>query len=190
MERLQSFGSIRQIDEENRRVTVVASTSDLARDGAIIDQRGWDLSYYEKNPIVLWAHEDRRLPIARTVESHLTDHELIQVHEFAQHDWAEQVWQAVRGGFVNATSVRWIPGETEVRSVGEGKQKRQVLVYTKGHQLLESSYVPIPADPGALILRSDGSPVRVEDYLNEPEPATAAVQETPWQRFLKGYRGV
>jgi HK97 family phage prohead protease len=154
-ERLQTFGHVRAIDAENRRVTVVASTSTVARDGAIIEARGWDLSYYERNPVVLWAHNDRELPIGRTVRSDITDSELIQTHEFASHPAAEEVWQAVRDGFVQATSVRWIPGETAIRTMPSGDR---VLVFTKGHQLLETSYVPIPADPGAMILRADGRP--------------------------------
>lgn len=175
MERLQTFGCVRAIDETNRRVTVVASTDQVARDGAIIDARGWDLAHYARNPVVLWAHDDRALPIARTVESQLTDHELIQVHEFALHPRAEEVWEAVCGGFVNSTSVRWLPGETEVRTSGEGKLKRQTLVFTRGHQLLETSYVPIPADPGALILRADGAPLDIRAFM--PEPEAPAIDE-------------
>ena len=65
---------------------------------------------------------------------------------------------------MNATSVRWIPGETEVRKVGTGKDARNVLVFTRGHELLEVSYVPIPADPNALVLRADGKPIDLSAY--------------------------
>ena len=180
-ERLQTFGHVRAIDAENRRVTVVASTSNVARDGAIIEARGWDLSYYERNPVVLWAHNDRELPIGRTVESQLTDSELIQTHEFADHPAAQQVFDAIRGGFVNATSVRWIHGETAVRTMPSGDR---VLVFTNGHQLLETSYVPIPADPGALIVRADGSAF---DRLAFFPPAPAPVARPSLaQRFIAG----
>lgn len=181
-ERLQTFGHVRTVDAENRRVTVVASTSNVARDGAIIEARGWDLSYYERNPVVLWAHNDRELPIARTVNSDLTDSELIQTHEFADHPAADQVFQAIRGGFVNATSVRWIPGETAIRTMPSGDR---VLVFTNGHQLLETSYVPIPADPGALIVRADGSAFDRSPYLPILAPAPAA-RPSLTQRFIAG----
>lgn len=154
-ERLQTFGYVRQVDADSRRVTSVVSTDAVARDGAVIETAGWDLGYYEQNPVVLWAHNDTEMPIAKTVETLRTEHELIQVHEFADHPFAEQVFAGVRGGFVNATSVRWLPGETEMR-VADGRAQK-VLVFTRGHQLLETSYVPIPADPGALVLRADGS---------------------------------
>lgn len=164
MERLQTFGFVRAIDPDARRVTSVVSTDAVARDGAIIETAGWNLEHYQKNPVVLWAHDDHSMPIAKTVETIRTEHELIQVHEFAQHPFADQVFAGIRGGFVNATSVRWLPGETEMRNVGDGKNRQPVLVFKNGHQLLESSYVPIPADPGAVVLRADGSPIDKRAY--------------------------
>lgn len=148
---------MRAIDEESRRVTVVVSTGDVARDGAIIDQRGWVFTNYDRNPVVLWAHDDSQLPIARAIPSERiqTETELIETHEFATHLVADEVFQAVRGGFVNATSVRWIPGKTAVQQMGG----QNVLVFTEGHELLESSYVTLPADPGALVMRADGKPL-------------------------------
>lgn len=170
------------------------STGDIARDGAIIEQDGWDLSYYEKNPVVLWAHNDRNLPIAKTIKSVRSDNELVQIHEFFTHDFAEDVFQLVKNGGINATSVRWLPGETEVRAVGTGKNKRDVLVFTRGHQLLETSYVPIPADPGALVLRADGSRLDPQEYQQQPEPEAeeAPVEEVTQrrplaERFLAGF---
>jgi phage head maturation protease len=189
-ERLETHGFVRAVDEERRRVTVVVSTGDVARDDAVIDQSGWDLRNYERNPVVLWAHNDRELPIARAVSSQVGANELVQVHEFATHPRAEEVWQAVRAGFVNATSVRWYPGETEVRKVGEGKAARTVLVFTRGHELLESSYVPVPADAGCLVLRAEGGRVDAGAYAREGEEAAAVTAETeqsPWQRFAAGF---
>ena len=189
-ERLETHGFVRAVDEERRRVTVVVSTGDVARDDAVIDQSGWDLRNYERNPVVLWAHNDRELPIARAVSSQVGANELVQVHEFATHPRAEEVWQAVRAGFVNATSVRWYPGETEVRKVGEGKAARSVLVFTRGHELLESSYVPVPSDAGCLVLRAEGGRVDAGAYAREGEEAAAVTAETeqsPWQRFAAGF---
>lgn len=185
VDRLETFGRVREIDDARRRVRVVVSTGDVARDDAIIDQRGWDFRHYDLNPVVLWAHDDRSLPIARAIpgERVVTDHELIEVHEFAEHPAAEQVWAAVRGGFVNATSVRWMPGATEWRSVGG----REVLVFTSGHELLESSYVPIPADPGCLVLRSDGGRVDVREYAPRTDEGTdeAAIAAVAQARALR-----
>ena len=189
VDRLESYAYVRAVDEESRRVTVVASTGDLARDGMVIDPEGWDLRAYERNPVVLWGHDDRQPPIGRAVQSTVTPDALIQVHEFATHPRAEEIYQLVRGGFVNAVSVRWMPGETEVRTVGEGKQKRQVVVFTRGHQLLETSFVSVPADAGALVLRADGGALTIADFL-PPDPGPEPVKGPSLaKRFLAGFAG-
>jgi len=159
-ELLETFGYVRAHDEDTRRVTVVVSTGEVARDGAIINQSGWNLRNYERNPVVLWAHDDSSLPIGRAVETITSPDEMLQVHEFASHPRADEVFQAIRGGFVNATSVRWTPGETTHRDVNG----RKVLVFERGHELLEVSYVPIPADPGSLVVRADGHALDLEAF--------------------------
>lgn len=195
-DRLQSFGHVRSIDDENRRVEVVVSTGEVARDGMVIDPRGWDLRAYERNPVVLWGHDDfRQPPIARTVESRITDEALIQVHEFdapGNDPFADTIFNKIRAGLINATSVRWTRGLVEVRKMAvkgsDGKERTQdVVVFVRGHQLLETSYVSIPADPGALVLRSDGARIDVREFIT-PEPATEAVQEISLaERLLRGF---
>lgn len=162
---VKTFGRVRAVKEESRQVEVVVSTETKARDDAVIHQDGWDLDHYGRNPVVLWAHDIRSLPIAKTVETRVEDKNLIQVHEFAEHSAAEEVFQAVRSGFVNATSVRWLPGDYEWRK--EGGQ--EILHFTRGHQLLEVSYVPVPSDPGALVVRDDGGKFD-ETLFPKPEP--------------------
>lgn len=162
-ELLETFGYVRAHDEDTRRVTVVVSTGDIARDGAIINQSGWNLRNYERNPVILWAHDDSSLPIGRAVETITSADEMLQVHEFATHPRAEEVFQAVRGGFVNATSVRWTPGETVRREVNG----RNVLVFERGHELLEVSYVPVPADPGSLVVRADGRALDLDAFARD-----------------------
>lgn len=157
MGRMVSFGHVREVDTAARRVRAIISTSDLARDGAIIETSGWRFENYDRNPVVLWDHDRSRPPIARAVptERVVTEREVIDVHEFAQHAQAQLVWELVRDGFVNALSVSWRPGKTEVRRLNG----QEVLVFTDGHELLEVSYVTVGADPGALVLRADGATV-------------------------------
>lgn len=163
MERLQTFGLIRDLDTENRRVRAVVSTNQRARDEAIIEQRGWDFTNWDKNGVVLWAHDDRSLPIARALaaDREVTDTELIETHQFANTERAREVFDLVRDGYVNAVSIRWLPGETEMKRV-DGKP---TLVFVRGHQPLEESYVPVPADTGAMVLRADGTPFDATAYM-------------------------
>lgn len=184
LDRLETFGQVRKVDEESRQVTVVVSTGDVARDGAIIEQSGWSLANYERNPVVLWAHNDRDLPIAKTVRTITGDREMVQIHQFATHRKANEVFDLVREGFVNATSVRWIPGETEQRKLGTGKEARNVLVFTRGHELLETSYVPIPSDPGAMVVRADGLPLDMSAYEQADVLCAARGCENPSEGAL------
>ncbi|MBM3940443.1 MAG: hypothetical protein FJ318_06070 [SAR202 cluster bacterium] len=181
MDRLQSYGYVREIDEEARRVRVVASTSAVARDDMIIRAGGWQLRNYQRNPVVLWAHNDRELPIARAVETSVDGDNLVQLHEFATHPRAAEIFDLVRGGFLNATSVRWYPLEA-----GYEKQNGKDVYVFRKQELLEVSWVPVPADPGALVVRADGAAFEPPTIM--PEPAAAAVKEpTPAQRLLRGF---
>lgn len=165
MDRLESFGQLRNVDSESRTVTSVISTGDIARDGMIIDPKGWDFTHYDHNPVVLWMHNADAMPFARTTEHIVTDKELIAKAEFDLEDpIGATVFRKIQNGYVNATSVRWLPKETEVRKVGEGKDAREVLVFLK-QELLEWSFVTVPADPAALIVRADGEALSLTDYL-------------------------
>ncbi len=164
MDRLESFGLLREVDNEAHRVTAVISTGDVARDGAIIESAGWDFDNYNKNPVVLWMHDDGAMPFARTVDLMATDKELIARAEFDMEDPLGAIaFRKISNGFVNSTSVRWLPKKTEVRTEGEGDDKHDILVFLE-QELLEWSFVTIPADPSALIVRADGGAFSVADY--------------------------
>ncbi len=155
---LQTFGHVRGVDRKAGTVEAVVSTGDLARDKAIILPEGWELDDYRRNPVVLWAHDDREPPIGRATAIGLRDVDgkaaLVATTKFdLQDERARGIFDKVAGGFVSATSVRWIPLETETRKEGEGGEPTLVFVR---QTLLEFSFVSVPADPGALVVRSAG----------------------------------
>ncbi len=182
---LRSFGRIRaDEDGDSARVTAIISTGDIARDGAIIDPTGWDFSDYERNPVVLYGHDDGSggmfaagsgaMPVARTVEGPTAGkNEITATAEFDRDDEvAMRLLGKIRRGFINATSVRWLPIRTEwvekedtERHEGEDK----VLVFRE-QKLLEWSFVPIPADPGAVIQRSDGGVLDLDEFREGGKP--------------------
>ena len=183
-ERLETHGFVRAVDEERRRVTVVVSTGDVARDDAVIDQSGWDLRNYERNPVVLWAHNDRELPIARAVSSQVGANELVQVHEFATHPRAEEVWQAVRAGFVNATSVRWY----QARPRSEGGRGEGGALGAGVHARARAAGVELRTGAGGCGVPGAARGRRAcgrGAYAREGEAAavTAETEQSPWQRF-------
>ena len=47
------------------RVSFIASTDDVDRYSDIIDQKGWQLDNYKKNPVILFNHNSQALPIGK-----------------------------------------------------------------------------------------------------------------------------
>lgn len=164
--RLQTIARVRAVDKDAATVEVVASTGDVARDHAIIEVAGWELDQYMKNPVVLWAHNDYEVPIARAIDATKdTDADELRIKvEFDVEDpESARIFGKVVRGFVNAVSVRWIPFETETREIDD---YGQVLVFVR-QELLELSFCSVPADPGALVMRSEGRSVVGEPVTPE-----------------------
>lgn len=125
---------------------VVVSTADRDRQNEIVMQDGWDLSFYKLNPVVLWAHDYSTLPIGVCTSIAVTDGKLVAQGKFAPasaNPFAQQVRMLYELGMVKTTSVGFIPTEFD-------SNDRDVV--TKA-QLLEFSFVPVPANPYALSLR-------------------------------------
>lgn len=131
-------------------IEFVASTANAARDKIEIDQNGWQLDNYRKNPVVLWMHDywGERPPIGRA-EVYQSGDELICRIWFDQGDpFAADVERKYRNGFLNAVSVGWDTLEWE--RLEEGKARMRV---TKA-ELLDISAVSVPGDPDALMRRT------------------------------------
>lgn len=128
--------------EDSGRFKIVISTQDEDRQGEVIDQNGWDFSKYLANPIVLWAHDYKQLPIGITDKLYKEGMQLIAEGKFVPGDcnpFAQQVRKLYDLGVQRAASVGLI-----------GKEVKGNVI-TKS-ELLEWSFVPVPANPYALKL--------------------------------------
>ncbi len=127
------------------KLEAIVSTNDIDRHGEIVDIEGIDIKNYEKNPVVQWAHDYSLPPIAKTVEikKEKIGKKIVlrTVMEFAIgiSDFAKEIYELYKGGFMRAFSIGFIPDEMEGNT------------YIKS-ELLEYSAVPIPANPNALLL--------------------------------------
>jgi len=127
----------------DRRIRFVISDGSVDRENDTIAPEGWDLSAYRKNPVVLWAHSHRDLPIGKAVEITAAGGRLEAVAEFAEHAFAESVYQLYKGGFLRAVSVGFRPLEwTRDDQRGGINFIRQ--------ELLEFSGCPVGANAHAL----------------------------------------
>ncbi len=128
----------------------VASTEVVDRMGEVIKQDGWELKNFQKNPVLLWAHNAgltaAQPPIGKVTKVWLDGVRKKRLMFSAKFDlqdsFAADIYRKFKEGFLNAFSVGFQPLE------------RDDNTYTRS-ELLEISAVPVPANPEALnILRS------------------------------------
>ncbi len=142
----QFTGDLKAIDTEKRTITAMVSTDSIDRHGDVIVPAGWKLDNYRKNPVVLWAHDYYGLPVAKALAMEITEHGLMAMMQFAEHELARDVFDLYAGGFLRAFSVGFYAVAYEPRSNGA----RGWLI--KEAELLEFSCVPVPANQDALVL--------------------------------------
>ena len=166
-----AIGEERPVDGDVYSVTIFAN--ELSRDGMSVDLEGMDFSNYEKNPVVLYAHDhigrtgSGGLPIGRTLRlARTSGGEIRADFEFLAGDaFAERVRNAWERGFLRGASIGWRPVET--RPSGRG-------VRALRSELLEWSIVAVPADPDAL----RDVYLRVVRAMLSPPPDGSEVGET------------
>lgn len=137
-------------EEDTGTFKVIISTEDVDRHGETILLAGWDLSFFEKNPVVLWAHDYSDLPLGTADKVYKEDKNLVAEGRFAPasaNPKAQQVRKLYDGGFLNATSI----GCRVLEQDGD---------VIKRAELLEFSFVPVPANPHALRLNEMGMDVK------------------------------
>lgn len=127
-------------DVDTGTFEVIATTDDTDRDGEVIRADGWDFEPYKKNPIVLWAHNFYEMPIGKVTEIVREDNKIIAKGIFAPTEKAQEVRKVYDGKFLNTVSVGFIP------------RQREANVITRA-ELLELSFVPVPANPNAIAVR-------------------------------------
>lgn len=134
---------------ESRRMTFTISTGSVDRDNDTLDPKGWQLDNYKSNPVVLFAHDYKSLPVAKCIDIKSTDTALVATAEFlpeGKHPFADTVYEMLKSGFLNATSVGFRAIEHQQNNERKGYDyKRQ--------ELMEFSIVPIPSNQDALAQR-------------------------------------
>lgn len=135
---------IKRVAERTRRFVI--STSTVDRDGDSIDQRGWRLDAYKRNPVVLFAHAYDNLPIAKSLSIGVEGDKLVSIVEFPAaeiYPFADTCLRMIDAGFLNATSVGFRPVKSNRTETGIAFEEQE---------LLEFSVVPVPCNPDALLV--------------------------------------
>lgn len=158
---------------KKEKVSFVASSATPDRYGDIIDQKGWVLDNYKKNPVVLLNHDSNQLPIGKG-NVYLRDDKLVIDVEFDSEDErAKEVERKAKKGFMNAVSVGFRPLESKSRSElpSDNKYYGQRGMYYSKAELLEVSIVTIPANGEATMLEQKFYNAMKEEILKEVKAA-------------------
>jgi len=154
-------------DKGDGRITIASTPEIEGKRG--IDVETLDTSQYLRNPIVLWTHDRRQLPIAKTINLEKRDGKLIADFKFNTDDpFAARVKKAWDNGFLNGASIGW-DGNTNA--------------------LKEWSFVPVPADPDAIrapfqrmiddFVTVEDEPMAEQTETREAAPAEATERAAP-----------
>lgn len=175
---------IRSINDAERTIEFVASTEAVDRYGDVIRTTGWQLDNYKKNPVFLWGHRSGDPPIGKTVAIGIEENPpaLVQKVQFAGKDvypFADTIYRLYKGGFLNATSVGFLPLSTR-RLLDENGDETDGTEFMK-QELLELSAVPVPANPEAL-----GRMVQKGVISENERKALCGEDNAPWSYMAPG----
>lgn len=152
------FRAKKEVDGE-KVFTFVASTADPDRHNTVLNQKGWRLENFKRNPIIGYQHNlygdmcnapDPDDVIGRGVDIYVNDDgKLILDLVFDQeNEKALKVESKVDRGFLSTVSVGFIEiGDGHRGNEDDGEDKE--LYYFHGQELLEVSVVNIPSNPNA-----------------------------------------
>jgi HK97 family phage prohead protease len=161
------------IDKAKRTATFIASTDAVDSYCEIVDQEEWNFSRFEANPVILFAHDSRSLPIGKAtgwrVEKGADGRKqlVIDVYFSKVNPFAELCWQMVLEDTLRACSVGFMPGGFEEREI-DGKKRIALL----RNQLFELSICPVPANPEAVLLMEE----RLREILDVTQRAVGDLE--------------
>ena len=159
---------VRAVREENgaRSIRVVASTPTVDYYDEIVEQT-WRLDRFKANPVILWAHMSRELPLGYATEIGLVDGNLEMTINFVDekaNPKAPQVFESYKQGSMKAVSVGFGPGDVRL----EKRDGKDVWVLAE-NELIECSCTPIGANPDALAKMRARALERISAARSGPE---------------------
>lgn len=127
----------------------IASTNSVDRHGEVVDNNGWDLKAFKKNPVILWGHDHSEPAIGVSKKTWVegTGKKAKLMIQPLLHDVTEKaraIKQLVDMGVIKTLSVGFKPLESP-----DG------ITFTK-NELLEVSMVNVPANSDAMMLAYKG----------------------------------
>lgn len=147
--RLAPNADVPLINTDTGIATFIFNNEDVGRDGHVVLNRGIQRENYDRNPTILFAHDDKQPPVGRAAAVRIADQTSKVDIEFTPRDlypFGALIGDLVRGKYLNACSMSWMPLKWKFST----DRNRAGGVDFLEVDLLEISIVPIPALPGAL----------------------------------------
>ncbi len=150
---------------QDKPIKFVASTANPDRYGDVVDQKGWDLRAYNRNPVVLFNHNPSQMPIGKGKAYVENDQLMLEVEFDQKDDMAKTIEQKVRDGYINAVSVGFQPSKTIARSSlpADHPYHGKSGSYFQSSELLEVSIVTIPANNEATLSKQFSREIGLAD---------------------------
>lgn len=146
-------------EEDAGPLRFVAATEGLKGDMWDLKMSGADLSRFESNGVVLWAHDYWTQPPIGKATASVDGKQLMADIEFDLDDpLAAAVDRKYRKGFLNAVSIGFDFAYEAVNEAGVVSE----------WELLEISAVPVPMDPDALLERQRSGARQMADLARDP----------------------
>jgi HK97 family phage prohead protease len=143
MNKINLIAQLKSVEGESDDIfEVIISSDSMDRHGEILMQNGFDFSKWMLNPVFLWAHDYSAMPVGKGLSVISTGNTTVVRGQWApasanpQAGYLKSLW---KGGFLSAVSVGFLELE------------RNGNMITK-MELLEVSFVPVPANQDALAL--------------------------------------
>jgi len=154
------------VEKSDSGITIIGTNETVDRDGDIVRVAGVDTENYEKNPVILFAHNWHDYPVAKAKRIEKAGDKLLFEPEFAETEEGEKLKYLVENGYIKMTSIGFRPKkvfhkdefETEIKALdADWFAKNQDKLVSANRviwesELYELSFVPIPANPTAEIV--------------------------------------
>lgn len=162
-----------EVNDEEYTIKGIFSTGTEDRHGEIVDQKGWDLASFLRNPVVLFAHDHYQPAIGKVISIGLNMQEQLEgVIKFAveEYDFAKTIFLLYKNGYMRAFSAGFRNLQLDQRDDG-------VVILVK-NELFEISAVNVPANALALAKAKGIDTKALEDFQTKRERICKKQKET------------
>lgn len=164
----------RALNEANRSIDYVCSTEAVDSHGTILKQN-WILDRYTKNPVVLFAHNSRSIPVGTASMVRVENGRLVARVTFAPREVSEDAddcWRAVQAGLLRGISVGFRSRSHRWEMVNDV----EVLVLDQ-NELLELSVCAVPSNADTLAQREALTTLRAQAQRQRPAQGLPPMNE-------------